>query len=269
MSDADLFRQLHQGPEVLVLPNAWDAGTARLFADAGARAIATTSSGIAWSLGCRDGDRVPLDLYLQVLRNIRRVVDLPVSADIEGGYADDPALVRDKVARFLDAGVVGINLEDGTADPDLACAKIEAARQAATAAGIALFINARTDIWLRGLAAGREVEEALDRARRYRSAGCDGLFVPGRTDAAGIAAVAGGTELPVNVMARPGLPPLATLAELGVRRLSAGGAIVQAAWGHARHLAAAMLRGDSEHLFDGALAYPATNALFPVQGAES
>ncbi len=258
-----IFRKLHAGPGLLVLPNAWDAGTARLVADLGAAAIATTSSGVAWSLGHRDGDRLPVDLHLATVRNIVRTVDLPVTVDIEGGYGAEPGSVGQVVARFIDAGAVGINLEDGQSAPDLACRKIEAAKAAGLRAGVDLFVNARTDVYLKGLAPGREVEEVLDRAARYAAAGCDGLFVPNLLDPAGIAAVCGGTGLPLNVMARPGLPPAAALAELGVRRLSAGGALAQAALGHVRGLAAALLAGDCSRLFDDALPYAAANALFP------
>lgn len=267
MTRAETFRKLHDGPGLLVLPNAWDACTACLVADLGAAAIATTSSGMAWSQGHRDGDRLPVDLHLAAVRNIVRAVELPVTVDIEGGYGADPASVQQVVARFIDAGAVGINLEDGQSAPDLACRKIEAAKAAGLRAGVDLFVNARTDVYLRGLAPGREVAETLDRAARYASAGCDGLFVPNLLDRGEIAAVRSGTGLPLNLMARPGLPPAAVLAGLGVRRLSTGAALVQAALGHVRTLAAAVLAGDIGRLFDDALPYATANAMFPDRAA--
>lgn len=262
MTNAQAFKALHEGPEILILPNAWNAGSAGLFASRGAKAIATTSSGVAWSHGYADGNHLPIDLHATTIKSIVRTVDIPVSADAEGGYSDDPAAVREIIARLLDAGAVGINLEDGAVTPDLMCAKIEAARQAGLDTGVDLYINARTDVYLRALAPGREVEETLERAQRYAAAGGDGLFVPGLIDAAALKIIAAETSMPVNAMASPGLPGAAELQEMGVRRLSAGGAIVEAAWGHAQRLADAFLAGNSDNLFDGALAYPDLNALY-------
>jgi 2-methylisocitrate lyase-like PEP mutase family enzyme len=265
MAKSDLaatFRALHAGPALLILPNIWDAGSARLVASLGARAIATTSSGVAWAHGYRDGNYLPIDIHAAAIREISRAVDLPVTVDAEAGYSSDPAVVGEVITRLIDAGAVGINLEDGSDAPDLACAKIEAAREAAARAGVALFVNSRTDVFLRQLAPGREVDETLARAKRYAEAGCDGLFIPGATDAAAIRAIAAGTPLPVNVMARPGLPPLAELRALGVRRLSAGAAIVQAALGLVRRLSESFLaEGVSAQLFLGALPYPELNQL--------
>lgn len=260
---ATVFRNLHSGPGVLVLPNAWDAGSARLFESLGARAIATTSAGVAWSHGHADGDALPVAIHTAAVREIARVVMIPVTADIEGGYDDDPAHVGETVRRFLDAGAIGINLEDGSGAPELFCRKIEAARTAADTAGIALFINARTDVILKALAPGREIAEIIARAALYASAGCDGLFVPGLTDPGGIGEIVRATPLPLNVMARPALPPLDDLRSLGVRRLSAGSAIAQAALGMSQRLADAFLHGDSTALFDGAMHYGDINALMP------
>ena len=252
------FAQLHASPDVLVLPNAWDAGTARLMQSLGAKAIATTSSGLAWVNGYADGHHLPIEVHIAAIRAIARVVTVPISVDAEGGYDTDPAVVAGNVARLAEAGAVGINLEDGSDDPELTCAKIAAIRNL----GPDLFINARTDVMLRGLAPGREVEEILSRAHRYEAAGASGLFIPGVTDPAMIAAVVVGTRLPVNVMARPGLPALADLTSLGVRRLSAGGAIAQAGWGLTGRLAQAFLsQGVTDELFAGAMAYPDLNAL--------
>ena len=256
------FRRLHE-EGLLVLPNAWDAGTARLVESAGAKAIATTSAAVAWSHGYADGDRLPVPLLVETVRAIARVVRVPVSADVEGGYSADPAAVGDAVGAVAEAGAVGINLEDGAGDPALLCEKIGRAKAAAARVGVDLFVNARTDVYLRGLAPeGRRVEETLARARRYREAGADGLFVPGVAEAGAIRELAAGAGLPLNVLAWPGLPGAAELERLGVRRLSAGSGIASAAYGQIAALAGEFLRtGALGALADGAMGYADVNAL--------
>lgn len=253
------FHALHAAPGLLVLANAWDAGSARLFESVGAPAIATTSAGVAWSHGCSDGDALPVALHLATLAAIVRRVQVPVSADIEGGYSDDPAAVGDLAQRIAALGVVGINIEDGAGAPELLAAKIAAIR---AAAGDALFVNARCDVWLRGLAPDRPMDEFLARAARYRDAGASGIFAPGISDPAAIAAaVAGIGGLPLNVLARPGVPDADELRRLGVRRLSAGSAITQAVYGAAAGLARDFGGGDAAGLWRGGLDYAAINAL--------
>jgi 2-methylisocitrate lyase-like PEP mutase family enzyme len=260
-AQAAAFRALHAGPELLILPNVADAGGARLMESLGARAIATTSSGLAWAHAWPDGDRLPIDTHAAAVREIERAVKLPITVDAEGGYAREPAAVAEAVVRLIDAGAVGINLEDGSETAEATCAKIEAIKGAARRAGFDLFVNTRTDVFLRRLAPGREVEETLSRARLYAGAGADGLFIPGAADPAAIKAIAEAVPLPLNVMAVPGLPPVAELAALGVRRLSAGGAIVQAAWGLTRRLAESFLQGDLSELFAGAMGYADLNGV--------
>ena len=226
------FHALH-ADGLLLLANAWDAGSARLAQAAGAPAVATSSAAVAWAHGWPDGDALPVERVLETTRAVVDAVDLPVTVDIEGGYSDDPIRVGDLVSAVVGAGAVGINIEDGGGDPALLCAKIAAARAAASEAGVDLYINARIDTWLRGLApAGQRVGETLARAARYRAAGASGLFAPGVTDDAEIAALVAGTDMPVNVLAWTGLPDAARLQALGVRRLSAGSAISEAMHGH-------------------------------------
>jgi 2-methylisocitrate lyase-like PEP mutase family enzyme len=261
-SVAERFRARHANGPVLVLANVWDAGSARQVAALGAEAIATTSSGLAWAHGYPDGDALPVPVHAEAIRQIARVVEVPLSVDAEGGYSDDPAVVQDNLARLIDAGAVGFNLEDGAVHPDAFCRKIEAARAVAARTGVEVFVNARTDVFLRALAPGREVEETLARARLYAGAGADGLFVPGAVTPADIAALAQGQPLPLNVMARPGMPSLDELDRLGARRLSAGGAIAQAAWAVTRRLTAEFLAGGvSPALFAEAATYGELNAL--------
>lgn len=260
--NAETFRQLHQGG-LLRLANAWDAGSARLIESVGARAIATTSAGVAWTHGYRDGDALPVPRLLETVRAISRVVQVPLSVDIEGGYSDDPGMVGDTVAAVIDAGAVGINIEDGGGDPALLCAKIDAAKAAGARCAVNVFVNARTDVYLRGLGADDErVELTLQRACQYVGAGADGLFVPGLHRRADITEVAAGTGLPLNLMDWPGLPSAAELQALGVRRLSAGTALAAAVYPRLAALAAAFL-GDTDAADEPELPYSAINALFP------
>lgn len=258
---AAAFRRLHQAG-LLRLANAWDAGSARLIESLGARAIATTSAGVAWANGHADGSQLPMQDLVDTASRIARVIRVPLSVDFEDGYASDPAAVAGNVARVIDVGAVGINIEDGSDDPDLLAAKIERIKRAAAERGVDLFVNARTDVYLRGLTSedGRVVE-TLARAKRYRDAGADGLFVPGLSDAGQIREVVTGAGLPLNVMAVPALPTASELETLGVRRLSAGAAIAISALGHVAGLAAGFLQ-DSQRT--GRMDYDAINALFSM-----
>ncbi|MEO6278559.1 isocitrate lyase/phosphoenolpyruvate mutase family protein [Roseateles sp.] len=257
------FRELHQGPVLLKIANVWDAGSAVLVQSLGVPALATTSAGLAWALGYADGNHLPIAEHAAAIRRIARVTELarvPLSADSEAGYSDDPATVAGNVMQLVEAGAVGINLEDGAGEPALLCRKIEAIKAAAARAGVDLFINARCDVYLRNLAPGRAAEEVLLRARDYTAAGADGLFAAGVTAVADIEALVTGQPLPLNVMARPALPSLSELQRLGVRRISAGSAIAEAAWGRAQRAAVGFLaEGAGDDLFDGAAPYPQIN----------
>jgi 2-methylisocitrate lyase-like PEP mutase family enzyme len=260
---ATAFHRLHDGPDLLLLANAWDAGSARLIESLGARAIATTSAGVAWAHGYPDGDALPVPLVIATAAAVAGAVRVPVTIDIEGGYSDDPDAVGTLAAALIDAGAVGINLEDGAGSPELLCAKLAACRRVASAAGVALFLNARTDVYLRGLVPEADrIAETCARAARYREAGASGLFVPKLLEPRAIAAIARSVALPLNVLAWPGLPGAAELASLGVRRLSAGSAIAEAIWGRAAALATAFLRdGRGEVSADGAMGYRDMNAI--------
>jgi 2-methylisocitrate lyase-like PEP mutase family enzyme len=262
---ARAFHGLHRDG-LLVLANAWDAGSARLFQSLGAKAIATTSAGVAWTHGYPDGDTLPLHLMLSSVSAIARVIDVPLSVDMESGFAREPAGVGEAVAEVIDAGGVGINIEDGDGPPDLLCAKIERAKDAGQRRGVEVFVNARADVYLRGLvpAAARETE-TIARGERYRQAGADGFFAPGVIAAGEIRAIADAVALPLNVLAQPGLPRAAELFLLGVRRLSSGSGLNQAAYGRARALAAAFLQdGASDPLREGCMPYAEINALMQV-----
>jgi 2-methylisocitrate lyase-like PEP mutase family enzyme len=265
MNRAEKFRALHE--RFLILPNAWDPGSARLIESCGAAAIATTSSGLGWSNGYPDGSAIPIAILGRAVTAIARVIAVPLSVDIEGGYADDPETVGRNVAVILDSGGIGINLEDGNDPPDAMLRKIAAARAAGQRAGVPLFVNARTDVYLHALVPKeRMIEESIARAARYAGAGADGIFVPGAIEPEAIRAIAAAVApLPLNAMMRPGLPPAETLRQLGVRRLSAGGGLAMAALSLTKKLAAEFLAdGDSNALaahIQG-VTYPGLNALF-------
>lgn len=255
------FFDLHDGRvPLLLLPNAWDAASAALIAASGAKAVATTSAGMAWALGWPDGDALPVEVHLGAIARIVRVCHVPVTADIEGGYSDDPVESAAFAVRVADAGAVGINIEDGGGDPARLAGKISAIKAAAPD----LFINARTDVYLRELAAGEAaVAETLSRAALYREAGADGLFVPGVSEPDHMRRIAVDGGLPLNVMALPGMASVAELQALGVSRLSLGPAICLAGYAAARAAAARVLTsGSLEGAFSGGISYGEMNALF-------
>jgi 2-methylisocitrate lyase-like PEP mutase family enzyme len=226
---AEYFRSLHHGPGVLVLPNAWDAATARVFEAAGFRAVATTSAGVAAALGYPDGGVVPPREMIEAVARIARAVEVPVTADIEHAYAATPTAVAEVVLRVIASGAVGINIEDcmpGAADLEpipLQADKIKAVLKAAANAGIRVVINARTDVFLRRIGEpSRRLEMAIERGNAYRAAGADCVFVPGVTDAPAIQALVRGIAAPINILAVAGTPPVPELEQLGVARVSVG-----------------------------------------------
>jgi 2-methylisocitrate lyase-like PEP mutase family enzyme len=249
---AETFAKLHQGPELLILPNAWDAMSACTVAHAGAKAVATSSAAVAWALGFPDGEAVPADLVLSTIRSIARIVSLPVTADIEAAYAGDAAAAGAFAEKVIDAGTVGVNIEDATAPPALLCSKIEALQKTAVRKGVALWVNARVDVYLRNLAQGEgALSEVLKRAKLYAGAGANSIFVPGAADPDLIRTLAGEIKLPLNILAWPGVPDAATLTSLGVRRLSAGAGLAKATMNKAHEIAAAFLATGRSDLFAG------------------
>lgn len=247
--DAATFHALHR--DLLILPNAWDAATARIVQEAGAKAVATSSAAVAWAHGVADGNVFSVAKLAAVIEEIARVVSVPITCDAEAGYSDDPLQVGETIAALVNAGAVGINIEDGKAPHELHLKKIEAARNAAERAGVKLFINARTDVYLKQLApAEQAVAETLKRAAAIKDAGASGLFVPGVFKADEIKAIVEGAGMPLNVMARPGVPKLAELKALGVKRISAATSIFATAMSAAREAAAAFLAdADSDALW--------------------
>src|SRR5262245_61879662 len=253
---ASEFRRLHQQPRPLLLANAWDPGSARMIEACGAAAIATTSAGLAWSRGYPDGNVLPPRVLAAAVEEIARVLSVPLTVDSEGGYSTDPRAVGETVAAVVGAGAVGIHLGDGSGSAELLLAKITAARTAPLHAAVDLFVNARTVVFLRGLVPRvRAGKETIEPARRYRAAGCDGIFVPALSDPAAIRSIAAAIALPLNVMVVPRLPPVAELAALGVRRVSAGAAIAKAAYTVARRAATRFL---ADGVYDAMFESPTT-----------
>jgi 2-methylisocitrate lyase-like PEP mutase family enzyme len=262
-SRASAFRHLHVLKDLLVLPNAWDAGTARLTEFAGAKAIATTSAGMAWALGIPDGYKLQPDAVIAVAKNIRRAVDVPVSIDIEDGYSPYPEEVAQLVSKLVDEGVDGINIEDGSDPVDLLARKIGAIRSMLDRRSADVFVNARTDVFLRKLAKPSElVDETVSRGTAYRAAGADGLFVPAISASDDIRQVVANVDLPINVMAVSGLPPARELQALGVKRLSAGSGLAQLAMADLLHRGKEFLDEGRSDRFEASLSFASLQKIF-------
>ena len=228
---AKLFLALHQGPRILVLPNAWDVASACIFEDAGFPAIATTSSGIANSLGYPDGQIIRRDEMLEVVARIVRAVSVPVTADMEAGYGKTPEDMATTARGVIEAGAVGLNLEDATGEGsgklfEIAAQKekIRSMIEAGKKEGVELVLNARTDIYLEEIGEpSTRAERAIERLNAYREAGAASLFAPGVQDAATIERLVRGVRGPLNILGRAGTPPVRELERLGVARVSVGG----------------------------------------------
>ncbi|HEX7899953.1 MAG TPA: isocitrate lyase/phosphoenolpyruvate mutase family protein [Planctomycetota bacterium] len=263
---AELLRSLHAGPDVLVLPNAWDVASARVFEEAGFAAIATSSAGIAASLGYPDGEKISRGEMAKAIGRIAAAVRVPVSADLEAGYGPIIKAVRQTVEAALEAGAVGMNLEDGTTDRvrplrdvDDQCERIRAARGVSAE----LVINARTDVYVKAhLAERSRFAEAVKRGNAYLKAGADCVFVPSVTDRETIRQLAKAIGGPLNVLAGAGTPPVAELRELGVRRVSLGSGAMRAALGLTRKIAKELREsGTYEALTRDAIPYAEVNEL--------
>jgi 2-methylisocitrate lyase-like PEP mutase family enzyme len=267
---ADAFRNMHHAPPLLVLPNAWDAVTARLFVQAGARAIATTSAGIAATLGYADGQNVPRELMMQAIARIANAVSVPVTADIESGYADSPKGLGESMRAVINAGAIGVNLEDATGDTsqplfalEEQIERIRAAREAADDVNIPVVINARTDVYLEKVGEpATRFAETVRRLNAYREAGADCLFVPGVTDMPTLTQLVQSVAGPFNVLAGPGMPPVADLQRIGIARLSVGSAIMRATLAIARDAADELLQKGTYNTFlDRNIPYNEVNEL--------
>jgi 2-methylisocitrate lyase-like PEP mutase family enzyme len=275
IQQAERFRQMHNRQRILVLPNAWDAASARIFEAAGFSAVATTSAGLSYTAGYPDGELIPRDDMLTLTRWIAQCVSVPVTADIEAGFAGDSAGIAATVSAIIETGAVGINLEDslrGTErrlyDLPVAVERIQAARDAAERAEIPLVINARTDVFLLGIGEkSSRFDHAVERLNAYRQAGADCLYPIGYLDAATIARLVEAIDGPINVMGVAGMPSVAELERLGVARVSTASGLARVAMTATKKVAETLIRDGSFDLLGGdTISHQEANALMSRRG---
>jgi 2-methylisocitrate lyase-like PEP mutase family enzyme len=241
---AKVFLAMHYGGEPLLLPNVWDVASARIVEEAGFPALATSSGGVAFSLGYPDGQRIHKDRMMAAVARIAQAVKAPVTADVESGYGNDPEAAVRTARAVIVSGAIGMNLEDATGDPErplldlsLQLEKIRAIRSIAVKLDVALVINARTDVYLlQAGAPSSRYDETIRRLSAYRDAGADCLFAPGLGDAATIKRLVADLKCPVNILAGPGSPSVPELSQLGVARVSLGSGTMRATLGHLRRI---------------------------------
>jgi 2-methylisocitrate lyase-like PEP mutase family enzyme len=267
---AEELRKLHSGPRMLVLPNAWDAASARVLEDLGYPAIATTSAGVAFALGYPDGQQISRDEMLEAVARIARAVRIPVTADMEAGYGTTPADMAETAKAIVAAGAVGLNLEDVTGDTEssqvetaLQTEKIGTIREASASLGVSLVINARTDVYLMPIGPeATRFERTVERLRAYRAAGADCVFAPGVADGELIEKLVKAIAAPLNILITPGCPSIAELQKLGVARASAGSAAMRATLGLLRRVGQELMgSGTYAALFEGSIPYAEINGL--------
>lgn len=265
---ANAFRAMHRGP-ILLLPNVWDVASARIVEEAGFGAIATTSAGVAFSLGYPDGQRITREEMLARVARIAKAVKVPVTADVEAGYGNRPEDAARTAREGIEAGAVGMNLEDGTDDPahplvelSLELEKIRAVREAALKSGVLLVLNARTDVYLAQVGAPEtRYDNALHRLLAFRDAGADCVFLPGVRDPETIGRMVRDLKCPVNILAGPGSPPVPQLEELGVARVSLGSGPMRATLGLMKRVAEELRTSGTYSAMDGAPSHAEINRM--------
>ena len=266
---AETLRALHLGKKPLLLPNVWDVASARIVEAAGFPALATTSAGIAFGRGFPDGEVISAQRMLGAVAQIASAVRVPLTADVEAGYGTRPEDAAHTARGVIEAGAVGMNLEDGSGDAKhplielrLQLEKIHAIREAAQQLGVPLVLNARTDVYLLQVGdAAKRYDEAMRRLSAFRDAGADCVFLPGVRDAETIRRIVTDLACPVNILAGPGSPSVGELAALGVRRISLGSAPMRAAMGLLRRLAMELEAQGTYTNLDGAPSHAEMNAL--------
>lgn len=275
---AEELRKLHHGPRILVLPNAWDVASARIVEELGYPAIATSSAGVAFSLGYPDGQRITREEMLEVVGRIARAVRIPVTADMEAGYGTTVKDMAETAKALVASGAVGLNLEDVTGDTEdslveigLQVKKIQAIRETSAKLGVPLVINARTDVYL--VPVGPEAtrfDRTVERLRAYRDAGADSLFVPGLSEAEIIEKLVKAVDAPLNILASTGCPSLKELEKIGVARVSVGSGMMRATLGLVRRIGTELREsGTYSALFDGAIPFRELNQLMAQSAPEA
>jgi 2-methylisocitrate lyase-like PEP mutase family enzyme len=264
----ELFRSLHHGPKILILPNAWDVASARIFEEAGAAAIATTSAGVAFTLGYPDGEKISRDEMVSVVARIAAKVEVPVTADVESGYGGAADAAR-TAESLIEAGAVGLNLEDALhgGQPALTelpeqLEKIAAVKETAARLRVPLVLNARTDVYLLQIGAPEtRYDETVRRLSAYRDAGADCLFAPGVRDPGIISKLVKDLQHPLNILVGPGSPSIPDLQKLGVARASLGSSATRATLGLARRIAEEVLSSGTYQLLEDAPAHADVNRM--------
>jgi len=268
-SKAMALRGMHRGERILVLPNAWDVASARVFEEGGFGAIATTSAGVAFSLGYPDGQKISREEMLARTARIAKAVKVPVTADVESGYGDRPEDAARTARDVIEAGAVGMNLEDAPGDGahplvelSLQIEKIRAVREAALKTGVLLVLNARTDVYLLEVCAPeKRYDETVRRLLAFRDAGADCVFVPGLRDAGTIGRIVRDVKCPVNILAGPGSPTVPELEKLGVARVSVGSAAMRATLGLVARIAEELKTSGTYTTLEGGIPYADVNKM--------
>jgi 2-methylisocitrate lyase-like PEP mutase family enzyme len=265
---AETFRKLHRAARILVLPNTWDVASSRIVEDAGFEAIATSSAGVAFSLGYPDGQRISRSEMMAAVARIAHAVKIPVTADSEAGYGDRPKDAAQTATAVIEAGAVGMNLEDSRdaahplIDLTLAVEKIKAVREAASAAGVPIVLNARTDVYLAEVGKPESrYDETIRRLSAYRDAGADCLFAPGVRDKSTIERLVSDLKWPLNVLAGPGFPSVPELQKLGVARVSLGSGPMRATLGLLSRLAKELKASGTYEAMNGAPTHAEVNRM--------
>ena len=266
---ANAFRAMHRGSKALLLPNVWDVASARIVEEAGYNAIATTSAGIAFSLGFPDGERISREEMLARVARIVKAVRVPVSADVEAGYGRRPEDAAQTAREVIEAGAIGMNFEDSTDDPEhplldlnLQLERIHAIREAALKSGVLLVLNARTDTYL--LQVGpleTRYDETVRRLVAFRDAGADCVFAPGLKDTETVRRLVADVKCPLNILAGPGSPTINELEQLGVARVSLGSSTMRATLGLLKRAAEELRTQGTYSSLDGAPTHADVNRL--------
>jgi 2-methylisocitrate lyase-like PEP mutase family enzyme len=265
---ANALRTLHRG-RILLLPNVWDVASARIVEEGGFAAIATTSAGVAFSLGYPDGQRITREEMLARITRIRKAVKIPVTADVEAGYGNRPEDAARTAREVIEAGAVGMNLEDATDDPahplvelSLQLEKIRAVREAGLKSGVLLVLNARTDVYLAEVGASEtRYDNALKRLLAFRDAGADCVFIPGLKDSETIGRMVRDLKCPVNILAGPGSPSVPQLEGLGVARVSLGSGPMRATLGLMKRIAEELMTSGTYSAMEGAPSHAEINGM--------
>jgi 2-methylisocitrate lyase-like PEP mutase family enzyme len=250
LQNGDILKQLHHNGKLLVLPNIWDPLGASLLESMGYPAVATASASIAFSNGYPDEEKIPFADLLVILQRIVRQVKIPVTADIERGYAKDDYTLSENIKKLIDTGIAGINIEDGSHDDDsltavkLQCKKISLIKNTALSMGTPFFINARTDVYLKGIFSSEKekLDDVIRRGNAYKDAGADGFYPIFLKTKDGMEAVVKAVALPVNILLLPGVPDFETLQQTGVARLSLGPGFLKIAINAMKNTAEKLLR---------------------------